>query len=264
MDDEVPGPARRRRIGGGDGVAGSWWAWGLGVLVLAFALGYLFTALVFFPSSDRPPVVAVPDLREMDEGAARSAASAVGLELEMGDTLPNPDVPAGRILAQSPLPGQEVAPGSPVRVILSGGAERRAVPVVSAMTVEQATRVLEASGFQVTIEEVEDLRAAGRVVGVEPGPGTELQVPAPVRLRVSSGPPLVEVPDLLGMDEAAAAAALQAVGLELGEIDYRFGGFTVEELVTGQEPVAGDSIEHGSDVRVRMSTNRLLGRRRQQ
>lgn len=264
MDDQEPAPARRRRIGGRGAVAGRWWAWALGVLVLAFALGYVLTALVFFPSSDRPPVVAVPDLREMDEGAARAAASAVGLELEMGDTFPNPAVPAGRILSQTPLPGQEVAPGSPVRVILSGGAERRAVPVVTAMTAEQATRVLEASGFQVSIEEVEDLRAAGRVVGVEPGPGTELQVPAAVRLRVSSGPPLVEVPDLLGMDETAAAAALEAVGLELGDIEYRFGGFTVEELVTGQEPLAGDSIEYGSQVRVRMSTNRILGRRREQ
>lgn len=264
MDDQVPRPARRRRFGGRGGVEGKWWAWAIGALVLAFGLGYLFTALVFFPSSDRPPVVAVPDLREMDEGGARAAASALGLELEMGDTFPNPAVPAGRILSQTPLPGQEVAPGSPVRVILSGGAERRAVPVVTAMTVDQATRVLEASGFQVSVEEVEDPRAAGRVVGIEPGPGTELQVPAPVRLRVSSGPPLVEVPDLLGMDEATASATLEAVGLELGEIEYRFGGFTVEELVTAQEPFAGDSIEYGSEVRVRMSTNRLLGRRRQQ
>lgn len=263
MLDQRPVASRRRRIRRGGHAAGKWWLWSLAALVGAFGVGYLLTAVLFFPSSDRPPVVTVPDLREMDTNGARSALGSAGLDIEMGDTLPNPEVPAGRILSQTPLPGQEVAPGSAVRVMVSGGAERRAVPVVSAMSLDQATRVLEASGFRVTVEEVEDLRPAGRVVGIDPGPGTELQVPAPVRLRVSAGPPLVEVPNVLGLAEHEAEAALQAAGLELGEIVYRFSGLGAEELVIGQEPVPGDSITHGSAVDLRMSTDRLLGRRRQ-
>lgn len=252
---------RRRRIPGARS-GPRWWLWSLAALVAAFGIGYLLTAVLFFPGSDRPPVVTVPDLREMDADGARSTLGAIGLDLEMADTLPNPEVPTGRILSQTPLPGQEVAPGSEVRVLVSGGAERRTVPVVTAMSTDQATRLLEASGFQVTVEEVEDLRPAGRVVGIEPGPGTELQVPAAVRLRISAGPPLVEVPELLGLKEADAEAALRAAGLELGEVVYRFSGLGAEELVIGQDPAGGDSVTHGSAVDLRMSTDRLLGRRR--
>lgn len=262
MMDYGPPIHRRGRLRRGSRPDLRWAGWTLGVVLGTFVLGYLVTALVFFPGSDRPPIIAVPDLREMDEGRARHTVRLAGLELDVGDTLPNPEVPAGRILSQTPLPGQEVAPGSPVRVIVSGGAERRAVPVVTAMTREQALRVLEASGFRVSVEEVEDLRAAGRVVGIEPRPGTELQVPAAVRLLVSSGPPLVAVPDLYGLEHEDAVAALEVAGLELGEVEYSFAGFRAEELVIGQSPAAGASVPEGSAVDVRFSTDRIDRRRR--
>ena len=262
MRYEEPAYRRRGRLPRGTPPELRWAVWTLAVVLGTFALGYVVTALVFFPSSDRPPVVAVPDLREMDEGRARHIVRSAGLELDVGDTLPNPEVQAGRILSQTPLPGQEVAPGAAVRVIVSGGAERRAIPVVTAMTREQALRVLEASGFRVQVEEVEDLRAAGRVVGIEPRPGIEMQVPATVRLLVSSGPPMVAVPDLYGLRHEDAVAALQAAGLEIGEIEYSFAGFRAEELVIGQDPAAGDSVPEGSAVNVRLSTDRIDRRRR--
>lgn len=254
--------AGSRRLRGGGGRDYRWILWALAIVGGAFIVGYVFTAIVFFPASDRPPVVAVPDLRELDERGARRVLGSVGLELSPGDTLPNARVAAGRILSQSPLPGQEVAPGSAVRVMVSGGPERRAVPVVTAMTREQAVSLLEATGFEVRVEEVEDPRTAGRVVGVEPGAGTELQVPAVVTLRVSSGPPLVGIPDLYGMTEAEAAAALASAGLELGEIEFSFAGIGAEELVIAQTPAAGDSLPVGSEVQLRMSTDRLFGGRR--
>lgn len=262
MNDR-PATARRGRLRRGSPIDLRWPVWGLAIGLGTFVLGYGVTALVFFPGSDRPPVVAVPDLRELDQDRARSTLRAAGLDLELADTLPNAAVPAGRILSQTPLPGQEVAPGSPVRVIVSGGAERRPVPVVSSMTREQALRVLEASGFRVQVDEVQDLRAAGRVVGIEPRPGTELQIPAAVRLLVSAGPPLVEVPDLYGLEQEDAVAAVQAAGLRMGDIEYSFAGFRAEELVIAQEPAAGDSVPQGSEIRLRMSTDRFERRRRQ-
>lgn len=232
-----------------------WTGWIVGVVIAAFLVGFGATALLFFPNYDRPPIVAVPDLREMSEAEARSALRPLDLELEVGDSLPNPQVPAGQVLSQTPLAGQEVAPGSPVRVMLSGGAERTAVPVVASMNRDQAVAVLEASGFRVTVAEVEDLRAEGRVVGTDPPAGARVPVPSPIRVEVSTGPPMVQVPDLAGLGQEQALELLGDVGLRLGEVEYRFSGFFAEEEVIWQNPPSGAAVPKGSSVRVRLATD---------
>ena len=224
-----------------------------------FLLGYVLTAVIFFPGSRREPVATVPDLRELSPDAARRALDEADLELVVGDSIPHPEVAGGLILSQSPLPSQEVAPGSAVRVLVSTGPEQRAVPVVAAMSREQAERLLTAYGFVVAVEEVPDARPAGQVVAVEPSPGTQVRIPAAVRLRVSAGPPLVAVPDLAGLGEEEARAALAASGLRLGEVQYHFEGFDVADAVHRQDPMPGDSIRQGQAVQVWIATNRLPG-----
>lgn len=256
--------ARRRRLRAG------WWSrlsptnrrWVkriVGIIAGGFLLGYLLTAVLFFRGADRPPVVTVPDLREMDVRSAERLLRRDGLTLSVGDSLPNGDVRAGHVLTQSPLAGREVAPGSRVRVILSAGAVRRAVPVVAALTRDQATSLLRANGFEVQAREVPNVRAAGSVVGVEPSAGSVVRLPARVTLLVSAGPPIVAVPDVLGMREDAARAALDAAGLLVGDVDYVHLGPGAVEAVTFQDPAPGDSIPQGSRVRLRIDTDRLLG-----
>lgn len=253
-----PGRYRSRRLRRSGGAA-RWALWALGAVLAAFVVGYGVTALVFFPGSDRPPIVAVPDLRELHADEARDVADASGLDFIVGEPLPNADIPEGRVLSQSPLPGQEVAPGTPVRVLVSGGAERRSVPVVGSMSREQATAALQATGFEVAVQEVEDPMPAGRVVGIEPAPGTEMSIPATVTLRVSTGPPMVQVPDLAGLTQEAAKEILASAGLRVGEVEYRFAGFNAEEQVVWQEPYAGESVPEGSAIRIRIASDRLPG-----
>lgn len=53
----------------------------------------------------------------------------------------------------------------------------------------------------------------GEVVETEPEAGTELESGQPLRLFVSLGPPLVPVPDVVGLPTAAAEAQLEGSGL---------------------------------------------------
>lgn len=231
----------------------------LAVVLGAFLVGYLLTAVLFFPNTGADRVATVPDIRGLSADDAQRELRRGGLDLEVGDSLPSTDVPAGRVVAQSPLPGGEVAPDSPVRVILSSGPERRAIPVLSSLTRDQALRVLEASGFQVVLDSVQDLREAGRVVRVEPRPGTAVPLPATVRVTISTGPPMVEVPPLLGFREEQLEQILGDAGLALGELRYRYSSRAEESVVVEQDPPAGDSIPEGSSVDVRISTRRLPG-----
>lgn len=236
-----------------------WLARILVIGVVAFALGYAVTALLFFRGVKLPPVATVPDLREMEADRARRLVEEAGLELVVGDSLPHPDMAAGAVLAQSPLPGREVAPGTAVRVMLSAGPVLRSVPVVGALTRAQAESLLTSYGFQVQVREAADTRPAGRVVGVEPAPGTRVRVPSRVVLVVSAGPPMVAVPDVVGLAESEARAVLEGAGFRVGEADYVYQGLGALPTVLGQDPAPGDSLAQGSVVRIRVASDRLPG-----
>jgi serine/threonine-protein kinase len=230
---------------------------GLLLAAATFAAGFLLAAGWMWLGAGGRDVVTVPNLRELSLDDAEDVVDDADLTLEVSDSLPNPRVDAGRILTQSPLPGQEAMPGITVHVIVSSGPERHPVPPVSGLDRAQAEQLLRATGLQPEVEEVTDLSRAGRVVGTVPEAGTVLAVPSRVRLLVSSGPPLVGVPDLVGLSEMDVFGVLDAAGLRLGELIRELRLVEPEGQVVGQQPVPGDSIPAGSTVDVYVATQRL-------
>lgn len=218
--------------------------------IAAFAVGYLFVALVLYGGADRERYVAIPDLRGKQVAEVRRILDRLDLEVEVGDSLTHPEVAAGAVLAHVPLAGHEVRPGTEVRLTLSSGRARARVPEVSALSGKQAQEVLSRAGFRVTTSERADMRAAGRIVELVPAPGTVVEMPAALRLVVSTGPPRVAVPDLAEMDEEEARDALDAAGLRLGQITYDPLAFRAYGRIFGQRPAPGDSIAARSAVNV--------------
>ena len=227
------------------------------VALTAFLLGYAATALWMWAGSSGRSVVTVPNLRELSLADATRLAERSELVMDPADSLPHPEVAAGHVLTQSPLPGQEVAPGTAIQVILSAGRERHAVPDVAGLSREQAEELLVATGMQPVVEEVNDRRRAGLVIGTLPPSGSVLAVPAQVRLQVSLGPPLVAVPDLLGMNESEVEGHLATADLRLGEVAHELRIFEAEGQVVSQQPAAGDSVPVGSTVNVVLATQRI-------
>ncbi|MBW3630717.1 MAG: PASTA domain-containing protein, partial [Gemmatimonadetes bacterium] len=188
------------------------------VSIPAFIIGYVVTALLFFGGGPRAAVVTVPDLRTLTASRARRTVERGDLVLEVTDSLPNGRIPRGAVVAQTPLPGREVAPETPVRVILSRGPERRVVPAVETYPRKQAERILVATGFRVVVHAVPDARLKGRVVGTLPAAGGTVQMPGTVRLLISAGPPRVAVPPLVGRLRGEAEALLSQAGLRVGTV----------------------------------------------
>jgi serine/threonine-protein kinase len=65
---------------------------------------------------------------------------------------------------------------------------------------------------------------------------------SPVTVNVSSGPAPVPVPELVGLTEREARAALKALGLSVGTVTERAAQGQVPETVLSQSPVAGHSV----------------------
>jgi serine/threonine-protein kinase len=87
----------------------------------------------------------------------------------------------------------------------------------------------------------------GRVWGMRPGPGAEVENGAHVMLIPSLGPPPVDVPDLVGKTVDQAKTLLLAADLDLGQIGQRFSdridvGHIVRQSGQAREPW-GSSID---------------------
>jgi eukaryotic-like serine/threonine-protein kinase len=224
--------------------------WILAVGLGAFLLGYAATTVAFFPGFGRSAIVTVPDVRGLPAADARRALDRAGLEVEDGGAFPNPRVAPGAVLMQVPLPGEEVARGSPVRIVMSGGAELRALPEVEGRDANAARALLERMGWEVTEREERAAVREGTVVAMVPAAGTEVPVGSAVELVVSAGPPRVEVPEVTGFTREVAASRLQAVGLRLGSVEYDPYATVPPGTVARQSPEAGASLRMGGAVGV--------------
>lgn len=226
---------------------------------MTFLVGYGITALAFTSGAAPADVVMVPDVRELQFEQANRVMSRAGLTLELGDSFPNREIPAGAILAQSPLPGQEVGPGTQVRVLTSTGRPGPTVPDIEAMPLSLATRALQTAGFDVHIEDQLAEGPAGRVVETDPVAGTRVQLPATVRVRIGGAASTIEMPMLIGLLEQPAREAVAALGLELAEVIHQENIYGQPGGVFAQEPAPGDSIAAGGAVRLYVTANDAEG-----
>ena len=125
------------------------------------------------------------------------------------------------------------------------------VPDVANLDPETASATLADHGFtDITAVEVASASVdAGLVITTDPGAGTTVDPDDPITMRVSTGPQLVTIPVLAGDDPDSAIAELEALGLEpVVEIVELEGDDTLDGLVTGTFPGAGEQVEVGSQV----------------
>lgn len=229
----------------------------VGVLALVgFGGGYLISTEVLFPAPPPPgDVNPVPDLSGQPLAQVDGILADAGFSVAQIDSFRHPTVPEGVVLGQSPLPGQLALVGDSIRLAVSMGPEERPVPDVMRLRGDRAQTVLEASGFEVVVDSVESEVPRGAVVSMEPEAGTEATIPMEILLTVSMGPPMVEMPLLLGLPEEQARAVLDSLGLVAGEVETRFRFGRDQGLVVEQEPPAATLMERGAAVRL------VVGRR---
>jgi beta-lactam-binding protein with PASTA domain len=173
-------------------------------LTLPFLIGYLLAVHVIFPPQQASGAgIPVPELVGLSSLDAQRALVAAGLGPLEPSELPHPTAPAGQVIAQSPLAGQQLRAGAGVRVALSAGRPRVVVPDVRGFTAERAQSLLQRSGFDVTHTTEESPTAEGRVLRTDPPPGEQRTLPAVVTLVVSAGPPPPVEPDTIFGDTPA-------------------------------------------------------------
>jgi beta-lactam-binding protein with PASTA domain len=188
--------------------------------------------------------IVLPDLAGRPAGAATGRLDELDIRFEEEDAT-SVDVPKGAVIQTRPDEGTVLKADDVVTVVVSAGKPRVDVPEVAGRRAEAAAAALAAAHLRVRRERVfDDEVPEGRAVGTDPGAGSEVPWGSAVVLRVSKGPDLVEVPQVVGLSKKEAEARLREAGLEAHYV------FPVGSRVVEQSPPAGEKARRGSGVRL--------------
>jgi serine/threonine-protein kinase len=121
------------------------------------------------------------------------------------------------------------------------------IPEVIGQEVGTATELLENEGFDVDIETRSNIAARDTVLEQDPPSGEKADEGSTVTLTVSSGPAIIEVPEVAGQSERDATEALEEVGLVV-ESQFGFSDDIPEGRAIGTEPATGAQVPTGSQV----------------
>lgn len=147
-------------------------------------------AQVFLNISEGPSALKIPEnLPGQTEAAARDILRQTGLVGAPSTTEANSaTVPRGRVITTSPSPGQMVAPGSTVEIIVSTG--KVAMPELRARTRAEAEQALKDLGLVPNVQEVENAQVeAGRVTDQSEPANAAVDQGKTVNIVVAKAPP---------------------------------------------------------------------------
>jgi serine/threonine-protein kinase len=192
-----------------------------------------------------PPVVG--QTREEAERLITEAGLTVGQVTQRADA----NFAEGIVIEQSPSVGVRVGAGAPVNLVVSTGPELVIVPDLANLTEREATAELQELGLLVRPQdEYSDSVAADLVIRTDPPAQAEVQSGETVVIFISLGPAPVEVPDLIGMNQAQAEAALSERGLRMVADTQLVADSSQHGLVIDQDPNGGEMLLPGDPVDV--------------
>ena len=128
------------------------------------------------------------------------------------------------------------------------------LPRVLELPEAQARKKLTELGLRPRLEgeRNSDSFPSGIVIWQDPPEGTVLEPNSIVQLTVSSGPPLVVVPDVVGLNLPQAAKILAAAGVRVGAVDSTAAG-DERGVVLATRPSAGVGRPRGAAINLMIS-----------
>jgi serine/threonine-protein kinase len=147
-------------------------------------------------------------------GQTRDAAQAALVKAYLNPTFveADSDQPPGTVLSSDPAGGSQVPKVGIGRPTVTVTVAREPVVVVVDVAGQDpvaAAATLGQAGFMVTaVDTPSPTVPVGKVIGTDPAAGTPLPKGSPLKLLVSTGPEMVDVPNMIGQTQAMAEALL--------------------------------------------------------
>jgi serine/threonine-protein kinase len=196
----------------------------------------------------------VPDLTGVAQTIAVEELTRLGFEDVIVDEEFSNDMLEGFVTRTEPSGSQLARRDDTVTVYVSKGPEPFPLPDLTGRSVPEAQTLAAERGLTIVVDpETVDVTLAsglvGKIASQDPTPGTEVLFGAEIHVRLGVLVQ-VDVPDLTGMTEDDARAALLDLGLTLNmvgtvEVPPDSG---LEGFIGSQDPAPGTSVDDGSVV----------------
>ena len=195
--------------------------------------------------SKGPERYAVPDVVGKTEEVARSMIEDGHLSVAAVKSRFSLKYDKGTVISADPAPGELLKREQAVQLVVSDGPRPVAVPDVVGQPADQAQATIAAANLKPAVKQkFDETVPAGTVMSQSPEGNTTADTASVVELVVSKGPPLVEVPGVIGKNVAEAQQLITAAGL-VPSVSQLPGG---PGTVLNQSPGGGDKKPKGSAV----------------
>ena len=238
-------PAPKRNKGNGGKVV-------VGVIIVALlaAIAYLGSGLLGGGSDKMVPVPNFIGMNYAEEIKNNSEYDSFTFRIiEEEDT--SGDYEDGEVMEQDPEADTEVKEGSRITLTIAevsdgntGDETMVPVPSIIGKSYENAQSALRAAGLNVSrTEQSSETIAEGYVISCDPDVGTQVATGSTVNVVVSTGSANTNksVPNLTGLTQEQAKAALEKAGLKLGSV-------TEEESSSKAGTVINQTVPYGTEV----------------
>jgi len=227
------------------------------ILAAVVCAGLLVNYIIMPIMVRRGDLTAAPDIVGLPVVEAEKLAEAAGVRIRVDTERPDPTIPVGSIVFQTPDAGTEMKRGRTVGIVVSSGTDMRVLPRLVGLNARQAQLDAEHAGF--AIEEIVEVHSnhveRGRVIGTDPGEGAVRSFGTGIRMLVSVGPRPAELvmPSLIGKTAEEARLIVEGLGLVVRSVRYESGrGRAGREVVVVQDPVTGSHVVAGDGVTLRI------------
>ena len=194
------------------------------VVVLGLAVIAMLSAIMTMHFAIHGAEVTVPSFKGLTVAEATDRAAALGLNLSVENHFYSVEIPAGRILSQSPSPGTVVRREWHVRLTESVGPQRVAIPNLTGSNQRLASIQVRRMGLEVgpTAEMPYAYGPPGTVIAQTPAPDAAGVESPMVSLLIAAPPSEVStgmvMPDFTGQSYSVAGAAISHAGLKLAPV----------------------------------------------
>jgi eukaryotic-like serine/threonine-protein kinase len=213
------------------------------LMVAILAVAGFVSALTAMRFAIRGREVDVPQLTGKTKEEAEELLKSKGLKLKISTSRFSSNVAEGRVIEQNPSVGTRLKVDRTVKVLVSLGAQRFAVPNLVGTSLRAAQLTLTQRGLVLanTLYTHTPEGDPSTVVYQSPKPGTQEGSDPSVNIVISLGPPAQYfiMPDLIGKPAELVASRARNEGFHIGKMNYvKYPGVEAG-VVIQQKPQAG-------------------------
>jgi len=200
--------------------------------------------------------VLVPNLMGRKAQEASNLLASHQLQMKIDGFRFDPKISSDRILSQLPSPDSRLKVNRHVRVLISLGEKKVAIPDLRGDTLRAAQITLLKRGLAggSSAQFGSEVYEVDRIISQEPLPQNPSQSPV-VNLLVSSGRKerTFLMPDLTGLDLVEVSRAIKEAGLQLGKVTYQPVSGIMRGVILHQNPLAGSQLKREEEIELEIA-----------